>query len=96
MDMDAKIFAEMMKINITLEKLDLSYNSFGAHGGIYLGGGLVCCYSSVIVHCDSLMTLIFLVCELYIESLRSQIQLYHTERWCCISYSFKGTKWVIQ
>ena len=40
-DLDAKAFAEMLKVNETLEKLDLSHNSFGVYGGIYLGAGLV-------------------------------------------------------
>ena len=41
MDGDAKRLAEALRNNMSLNCLDLSYNSFGEVGGIYLAAGLV-------------------------------------------------------
>jgi len=40
-DADAKRLAEALRNNMSLNCLDLSYNSFGEVGGIYLAAGLV-------------------------------------------------------
>ena len=41
-DLDAKLFGEALRNNMSLSCLDLSHNSFGDIGGMYLGAGLVC------------------------------------------------------
>ena len=40
-DKVAMSFSETLKENRKLCELDLSYNNFGEHGGLYLGAGLV-------------------------------------------------------
>ena len=40
-DAVAKSFAESLKENRTLKELDLSYNEFEEHGGLYIGAALV-------------------------------------------------------
>ena len=40
-DSDAKLLANALKNNMSLQHLDLSYNKFGELGAIYLANGLV-------------------------------------------------------
>jgi len=58
-DSVAEVFAEVFKLNRTIQEIDLSYNEFNEKGALYLGAGLVSLHStprSYIQHCMSILT----------------------------------------